>query len=333
MSTLTIAAVIGENRPEWSVMIPAYEGGSYLEKTLKSVLIQDPGFEAMQIEVVDDCSQRENLKEIVDRVGKGRVAYYRHPKNMGAIATFNMCLERSKGWWVHILHGDDTVLPGFYLRFYEATKRQDVGAAFCQHAFIDEDDHWQRISRLERKRAGALDRQWVEDQMVWNFVQAPSIVVRRSVYEEIGGYDTRLFHTADWDMWKRIAVRYTIWYEPTILACYRVRAGSDTSKLMRSGRNIEDRRRAISLMEERLPGDSSRRLSNRARRQCALAGIWAANNMLERKDYRAAMAQAREALKTSRALIVFREIAWLLLRGSRKMLGRALRSSRPPRSC
>ncbi len=330
MSVSTIATMTGGIRPKWSVMIPAYEGGAYLEKTLSSVLIQDPGQEAMEIEVVDDCSQRENLKEVVDRVGKGRVTYFRNPKNLGATGTFNICIERSRGLWVHILHGDDVVLPGFYVHLCEATGRVDVGAAFCRHVFVDEDDHWHRISNLEKKHAEVLNRIWVEDLMVKNAIQTPSIVVRRSVYEEIGGFDTRLFHTADWDMWKRIAISYPIWYEPAILACYRVHQASDTSRLVRTGRNIEDLRRAIALMEQRLPPESAKRLSDRARRHNAQEGVWTANTMLRRGDYSGAMAQAREALKTSRSFIVLKGIAGLLLRGSRRLLGQALRFGRSP---
>lgn len=161
-------------------------------------------------------------------------------------------------------------------------------------------------------------------------MQTPSIVVRRSVYEEIGGFDTSLFHTADWDMWKRIAVRYAIWYEPAILACYRVHPASDTSRLVCTGRNLEDARRAIALMEQRLPQDSARRLSNQARRHWGQGGIWTANTMLQRGEYSAALAQAREALRTSRSFVIFKGIAGLLFRGSRKVLGRALRSGRPP---
>ena len=309
-------------------MIPAYEGSSYLEKTLNSVLIQDPGSESMQIEVVDDCSQRENLKDVVDHVGRGRVGYYRHPENVGAIANFNACVERSRGQWVHILHGDDTVLPGFYMHLREAAERSDVGAAFCRCVIVDEDDHCKWTTSLERRQAGLLDRQWVEDLIVSNRVLTPSIVVRRSVYGEIGRYDTRLFHTADWDMWKRIAVRYPVWYEPAILACYRAHPESDTSRLVRTGRNIEDMRRAISLMEQRLPRNSSRRLSDRARRDCALLAMWLANVMLSGGDYSAAIAQAREALKTSCSAVVLKATAGLLLRGSRALVARALRSHR-----
>ena len=45
-------------RPFWSVMIPAYEPGPFLEAALAGVLAQDPGPEEMQIEVIDDASVR-----------------------------------------------------------------------------------------------------------------------------------------------------------------------------------------------------------------------------------------------------------------------------------
>ena len=41
-----------EPRPLWSVMIPTYHCADYLAHTLRSVLRQDPGPDAMQIEVV-----------------------------------------------------------------------------------------------------------------------------------------------------------------------------------------------------------------------------------------------------------------------------------------
>ena len=40
----------------WSVLLPVYEPGPYLEQTLRAFLAQDPGADRMQIEVVDDAS-------------------------------------------------------------------------------------------------------------------------------------------------------------------------------------------------------------------------------------------------------------------------------------
>src|SRR6266566_1236858 len=105
---------IDDGRPLWSVMIPTYNPrADYLEETLRSVLEQDPGPEQMQIEVVDDASA-DCPEDVVQSIGSGRVAFIRQPTNCGAIANFNTCISRSRGELIHILHGDDFVLPGFY---------------------------------------------------------------------------------------------------------------------------------------------------------------------------------------------------------------------------
>ncbi len=66
-------------------MIPTFNCAKYLRQTLESVLRQDPGPEEMQIEVIDDCSAQDDPEAIVREIGKGRVAFYRKPKNEGAI--------------------------------------------------------------------------------------------------------------------------------------------------------------------------------------------------------------------------------------------------------
>ena len=64
-------------RPFWSVMIPTYNPQPhYLEETLRGILLQDPGPEQMQIEVVDDGSANNTASEVVYRIGAGRVAFH-----------------------------------------------------------------------------------------------------------------------------------------------------------------------------------------------------------------------------------------------------------------
>src|SRR5438105_12861529 len=98
-------------RPFWSVMMPTYNPrADYLEETLQSVLQQDPGPEQMQIEVIDDCSTDDLAAQTVGRVGGGRVTFRAEPQNRGLADTWNRCIERARGHWVHILHQDDFVL-------------------------------------------------------------------------------------------------------------------------------------------------------------------------------------------------------------------------------
>src|SRR5690349_2719971 len=114
----------GAPRPFWSVMIPTYHCARFLGKTLESVLTQDPGPEMMQIEVVDDGSTLDDPERVVEEIGQGRVAFYRQPQNVGHTKNFETCLKRARGQVVHLLHGDDYVLPGFYQKLQVAFEAQ-----------------------------------------------------------------------------------------------------------------------------------------------------------------------------------------------------------------
>ena len=116
-------------------MIPTYNCAKYLVKTLESVLEQDPGPEQMQIEVVDDVSTKDDPEAVVRELGKGRVQFHRQEKNVGPTPNFNTCLKRSRGYWVHILHGDDFVLPGFYAKLSRMIARHSQVALASSRVF------------------------------------------------------------------------------------------------------------------------------------------------------------------------------------------------------
>src|SRR5262249_15303408 len=101
-------------RPFWSVMIPTWNCARYLRKTLQSVLSQDSGPDQMHIEVIDDCSTKDDPRGGVSHLGIARVELFRQPSNQGATRICNTCFQRARGRWVHLLRGDDMVLPGFY---------------------------------------------------------------------------------------------------------------------------------------------------------------------------------------------------------------------------
>ena len=67
----------------------------------------------MQIEVIDNFSQDINIPEFVKDIGGGRVSCYRQPRHVDFQENWTTCIQRSRGRWVHILHDDDMVLPGF----------------------------------------------------------------------------------------------------------------------------------------------------------------------------------------------------------------------------
>lgn len=302
----------GIPRPLWSVMIPTYNCAAYLRETLTSVLLQDPGPDVMQIEVVDDHSTKDDPEAVVAEVGKGRVAFYRQSQHVGHTENFATCLRRSRGKLIHLLHGDDCVRDGFYRVMQQAFARQPaIGAAFCRQIFIDEHGHWQGISPLEQQTSGVLEN-WLERLAVEQRIMTPSIVVRREVYEALGGFDARLVYSEDWEMWVRIAARYPIWYEVEPLALYRMHFDSNTGRHIGTGEDISDTCQAIDIFTQYLPDDLAERVSRTAKETYALSALDMAYTMLARGDRRAVTAQIRAALGCRRSLKVVRKLFSLL---------------------
>lgn len=309
----------GEPRPLWSVMIPTYNCANYLRETLASVLAQDPGADVMQIEVVDDCSTKDDPKTVVEELGKGRVSFYRQPENVGHVRNFNTCLQRSRGKLIHLLHGDDCVLDGFYRRMQQAFDEQsELGAAFCRHIFMDEQSHWQTFSPLLQGESGILD-QWLERIIVKQYIQTPSIVVRRDVYENLGGFDQRFkFYYEDWEMWVRIATSYAVWYEVQPLAVYRLRSTSNSGRSIRTGENIQDLRKGLEIAESYLSGylpeKTVSKLLNENREYSALCALEMADQLLAIGNIESGIVQIREALQCSKSLKVIKALGRVFYR-------------------
>ena len=292
----------GAARPLWSVMIPTHDCAGYLRETLASVLSQAPGPETMQIEVVDDCSTKDDPEAVVRAIGAGRVGFFKQPENRGHSGNFATCLERSRGRLVHLLHGDDLVRDGFYAQLqagFAADHR--VGAAFCRHAYMDESGHCFMLSELERSQSGVLDG-WLERIAVRQRIQTPSIAVRRVIYETLGTFDSRLSWAEDWEMWARIAAHHSLWYETQPLAAYRMHGTSNSSRHVRSGENLRDVRRAVAMIQELL----SPEVAPRIRRESL--EFWADDALRNRVpgilacgDLRTGLVQIKEALSCSRS--------------------------------
>ncbi len=290
-------------RPYWSVMIPTFNCARYLSDALRSVLIQDLGPGVMQIEVVDDHSN-DNPEEIVKGLGGTRVGFFRQEFNVGHVKNFESCLGRSKGHLIHLLHGDDYVREGFYQKLQNAFEQQpEIGAAFCRQIFMDEHGHWQSISQLEQAKSGVLNN-WLEYLALEQRIMTPSIVVRREVYEKLGGFDRRLSCSEDWEMWVRIAAHYPIWYETEPLAVYRMHSKSNTGRHYHTGEEIRYTREAITMIKSYLPHQIADGVWKRATQTYAISALDKASSLLAHLELRVLWIQIKEAFKLNSSLRV-----------------------------
>jgi glycosyltransferase involved in cell wall biosynthesis len=303
-------------------MIPTYNPrADYLEETLSSVLQQDPGPNQMQIEVVDDRSTDHTASEVVRRVGAGRVTFHAESQNRGLANNWNKCIERARGNWVHIVHQDDIVLPGFYDRLRKAVEQSNAGAIFCRHAWVNSNGHWIRISELHRESPGLLD-DWPVKIAGDCLIQCAAIAVRRRVYEQLGGFLPHLRYVADWEMWQRIASQFPFWFEPSILACYRLHPNSATSRLRLDAADKREVRHILELNAAYHTSAHGRALAKEARLRWAEAAVFDARELLVKVGFAPAWRQIVEALRLSHNRRVVRKIfsflvLWFRIVGSR----------------
>jgi cellulose synthase/poly-beta-1,6-N-acetylglucosamine synthase-like glycosyltransferase len=314
-------------------MIPTYNGEAYLRETLASVLAQDPGPDRMQIEVVDDASTEGDPEAVVRELGRGRVGFHRQPRNVGHVSNFNTCLERARGHLVHLLHDDDRVRDGFYRAMQTPFQEHpEIGAAFCRYIAMDDEGHWLAFARPERPEAGLLEPRWLERIATGQRLQTPCMVVRREVYERLGGFDRRLrWMGEDWEMWVRIAAHYPLWYDPAPLAEYRKHTRSLTGRSVRTGEDMQDLRRVVEINRAHLAsGGASEEVVRKARRWCAELALKTARRAAAAGEWSTVRVQVRESLRSSRSAdmvvqagLVLAQAAVRRLRlGGRRLAGR-----------
>jgi len=260
----------GIQRPRWSVMIPTYNDRDLLARTLESVLSQAPGPEVMQIEVVDAASTTGDPKRVVDEVGRGRVAFHRLASNRGPAHSFNACIERATGYWVHILHDDDTVMPGFYEAYDSVIRRcPEARTVVGQVVYVDEFDRWTAVNGVIPPPGGGIVPDFTERMISQQLAKFPGVVVHRDAYEVVGGFCTLFLHVADWDMWFRLSQLVPVACVERPYARYRLHASSDTSRQVLSGANMREIYFVIRLNYARWSGHPSREDERRWRREWA----------------------------------------------------------------
>ena len=283
----------GLDRPLWSVMLPVRNPrADQLTEALQSVLAQDNGAATMQIAVVDDAPNGD-VEALVAEVGGGRIEYHRNDTPLGLAGNWNRCVTLSRGQLVHLLHQDDRVLAGFYDRLGRPlVDHRELGGSFCRVSGFDGRGNvtWTQIA--ERPDAGAISGLDVAEAETHRMIVA-GVVVRRSVYEEIGGYRTDLPYCTDWDFCKRHAVLGPVWYEPLVLAHWRQHAAQESERLASSGADLADRRRSIELTMAFLPPEARERVREGALRSSMTWAVEKLRDQIEMGTYDSALAQAR----------------------------------------
>lgn len=200
--------------PLVSVIIPNYNYATYVGEAIDSVLAQD--YPRVEIIVVDDGSS-DDSRFVIESYGGSVKGIFQ--QNQGVSATRNTGIAASCGEFVAFLDADDVWMPTKLSRQMERFGESAVGMV---HAGVTEiDDSGTVIGENLAGREGRVSNDILALLPVI-LGGGSGVVVRRRILEEIGGFDTRLSTSADWELYYRIATKCEVAFIREPLVRYRV---------------------------------------------------------------------------------------------------------------
>ena len=130
-------------------------------------------------------------------------------------------------------------------------------------------------------------------------VQFSAMTVRRSVFEELGGFCTEIGSAFDWEMWQRIAAHHRVWFDPRPLVVICRDGTAETDRLAWDGGQVLDLVAASERARTHLPPDRADRLHRRARERFALHGLDLAAAQIRAGRHESAQRNIAAALEAS----------------------------------
>jgi glycosyltransferase involved in cell wall biosynthesis len=199
-----------------SIIVPTYNHSRYIRQAIDSALSQT--LTSFEVIVVDDGSTDDTADALGCYGSRIRVV---RQQNRGVAAARNKGAEIARGDLLAFLDADDIWIPRkLELQTRRFGGEHRLGLVHCGVEDINEEGRsiCQRLDGLEGNVATEL--------LLFNrsviLGGGSAMVIPRAVFEEVGGFDTRLSTSADWDLFYRIASRYDIGFVPEVLVRYRL---------------------------------------------------------------------------------------------------------------
>lgn len=219
-----------DTSPAVSVVIPTWNRATSVLRAIDSVLAQD--YTDLELIVVDDAST-DDTAYAVRGIADPRVRLLEQPVNHGVAAARNRGIDAARAPLIAFLDSDDTWLPGKLSRqvaLMEAAPAQ-IGLVYggTENRTSDGAERWTPSWRgdvfapilLVNGLHGA----------------ASTALIRREVFDMVGGFDTAFPAIEDYEMWTRIARFWQVDFVPEPCAAYFDAVSGDTAGQRRS-RNL-----------------------------------------------------------------------------------------------
>ncbi len=186
-----------------SVVIPTRDRREFVQEAVASVLGQT--HRDLELVVVDNGSSDGTAAALRRRFSDSRLRVVEQD-HLGVSAARNRGVRETSGEWVAFLDSDDLWLPAKLERQLEALKLRP------EHPACYTEEIWYRNGRrVNPRRIHAKYSGWIFERCLPLCIISPSsILMRREVFEDLGGFDESLPACEDYDLWLRLAARHPV---------------------------------------------------------------------------------------------------------------------------
>lgn len=223
-----------------SVIVLSYNSATTILETLNSVANQK--YSPIELIISDDCSNDTTSIIIDNWINENLTKFFKivsisTPFNSGISANINNALNFSTGEWIKLIAADDTLLPNCIEDNVIFAKNNPMAKIIQSSSFYFQEDIKQDKFLYRRDVTKELIAKNMSPAFQYHIlkwapsINAPSIFIHKSIFQQVGFYDTNIASFDDWPMWLKISRSGISFYTmDKVTICYRVSSNSFSNK-------------------------------------------------------------------------------------------------------
>lgn len=199
---------MAKNLPKVSIVLPTYNGSSYIRQSIESCLKQT--YKNIELLIVDD-GLTDETPNIIKSYKDKRIKYFRHKKNKGLPKALNTGFANTTGDYLTWTSDDNEYLPEAIEKLVSCLeKSKNIDLVYA--------DYWEHFVKTNKKILRKLPDKL--DLKKENLL-GPCFLYTRRVYQEIGEYNPEYLGVEDYDYWIRTASKFQMKHCPYPLYIYK----------------------------------------------------------------------------------------------------------------
>jgi glycosyltransferase involved in cell wall biosynthesis len=209
-----------------SVILTSFNHGNQIHKSIDSVLSQS--YENYEVLIWDDASS-DNSWNVIKTYNDSRIKVFRNKENRRGIWGLNKSIsEIADGDYIAVHHSGDVWHKDKLKKQVEVLEKNTaIGAVFTYVDVINENDQPLKDSKNFYfdifTQPNKTRYEWLRFFLSkGNALCHPSVLIRKSCFDECGLYRYGLAQTGDFDMWLRLCLKYEIFVIDEKLTYFRI---------------------------------------------------------------------------------------------------------------